>query len=123
MNKIIWTPQGNYEISGDIQLLDAAAKDYYEKLSVGRNHQTGDICLFIEMPDGFKRPIFGWQEIPSAMELRERLWKADRWKREGDTILNEAFKSAEQVKKEGRKDYEEALEETVEKVEFALRER
>ncbi len=115
----IWTPNdANYEVgSREIELLDSHARMYDSLLSVGKNYLTGDVCIFRE-----GKPLFGWQRIPSIEELQERLYKTDTF-RHGEEIFDKALKEAEQVKKEGRKDYEETLDEVTERIEFELRPR
>lgn len=85
--------------------VDRAVNQYDERLSFGRNEETGDYCIFVKMPRGWDGPehglpILGFQrEVPTVDEAMKRLWQSDTL-RHGERILNEVNRENDRIQRE-----------------------
>jgi hypothetical protein len=119
----IWIPgRGDYDMRA--WKVDRVVREYNDRLMFGRNEDTGDWCVFIEVPRPDPPvPVLGFgTEIPEPEEALKRLYKADT-ARHGMKIYDEIVKSQEEYKERYRKASDEASEETSEVLEHFLRKR
>lgn len=115
----LWLPNTmNYEA----YRVDRAVREYDERLMFARNEQTGDWCVFIKMPKGEQPyPVLGFQDtIPEPHQAMERLMAADCM-RHGNKIYDDVMRSQQKVKDDARKVADEARDESVEHIEFMMR--
>lgn len=102
--KKIWLP-GKGEVDPLVWKVNLAVKEYDERLSVGRNEESGEWCVFIKMPPGGDWPeLFpvlglGPQEPTDPEEVLRRIYKADTV-RHGTKILNELNRGNDRRMKE-----------------------
>jgi len=113
---------GRGEMTWDQIRVDSAVKEYDERLFFGLNKETGDYCVFIEMPrprDPF--PVMGFgREVPAVDEVMMRLREGDTL-RNGNRIYDEVIRSQEEYRKNARRVGDEAAEESAEVVEHFMR--
>ena len=119
----IWIPgKGDYDMRA--WKVDKAVREYNDRLSFGRNEDTGDWCVFIEAP----RPnppvaVLGFgTEIPEPEYALKRLYEADT-ARHGMKIYDAIVKSQEDYKKRYEYAASQASEESAEVIEHFLRKR
>ena len=103
-------------------MVDAAVKQYDERLMFSQNEDTGDWCVFIRMPRPERPyPVFGFgQDIPDASVVLERLKRADTM-RNGDAVYREVVRSQEQYRKNLEYNTDQAGEESAEVIEHFMR--
>ena len=104
----IWLPRMG-EVDVRVWKVNQAVKEYDERLSVGRNEETGDWCVYIKMPPGSYvelYPVHGLgPEMPTDPQpILEHLWKIDA-ARHGTQLLRDLEKGqekwrAEQIRKQ-----------------------
>ena len=119
----IWIPgKGDYDMRA--WKVDKAVREYNDRLSFGRNEDTGDWCVFIETP----RPnppvaVLGFgAEIPDPEYALRRLYETDT-ARHGMKIYDAIVKSREDYKKRYEYAADQASEESAEVIEHFLRKR
>lgn len=102
--------------------VDAAVKDYDERLLFDRNAETGDWCVFIRMPRPQEPyPVLGFGDrIPEPHEALERLKRADTM-RSGDAIYREVVRSQKAYRAELEYIGDQASAESAEAAEHLLR--
>lgn len=120
---------GRGVVSLRVTALDRAAREYDERLRVGRNEDTGDWCVFIQMARGTfpptdLYPLLGMgpneDALPDPQLLRERLWKSDTL-RHGNEILDRMNRENEAIKQEKEKAAQQATAIAAEAYEWGLR--
>lgn len=102
--------------------VDAAVKSYDSRLRFERNLDTGDWCVFIEMPRPEPPyPVIGFgKEIPEPDVVVERIKRGDTM-RTGNTIYNDIVKSQEKFRKMQEYASDQAGEESAEVIEHFMR--
>lgn len=105
-----------------VYMVDAAVKKYDSRLMFGQHPDTGDYCVFIELPRPDQPyPVFGFgQEVPEVSVVLERLKQADTM-RNGERIYNDMIKSQEQYRKNLEYKTDQAGEESAEVIEHFMR--
>lgn len=103
-------------------LVDAAVKQYDERLMFSRNADTGDWCVFIDMPRPEPPyPVLGFgDDIPDPEIVVDRLRRGDTL-RSGDRIYNEIVKSQEAYRSSLKYNADQAVDESVEVIEHFMR--
>ncbi len=124
----IWLP-GQGVVNLRVTALDRAAREYDERLRVGRNEETGDWCVFIQMergtfPPNDLYPIFGMGQnpdnLPHPEDLKRKLYETDTV-RHGYQMLDRMNRENEALKEQKRKAAREADEIAAEAYEWGLR--
>jgi hypothetical protein len=117
----LWIP-GRGSMDTRAYRVDRAVNEYNDRLSFGRNEDTGDWCVFMRMPSPEPLlPLFGFGDsIPEPDEVIKQLWKADSL-RHGDKILNQIIREQEDRKKRYEYAASQASEESAEVLEHFLR--
>ena len=102
--------------------VDAAVKDYDERLMFAKNEETGDWCIFIKMPTpAAPYPVLGFGDnIPTVDEARQRLRSTDTM-RSGEAIYRDMVRSQEKYRANLKSKTDEAAEEAAEPIEFLMR--
>ena len=103
----IWLP-GAGMVDLRVTRLDRAAKDYDERLAVGRNEQNGRWAVFIRTARGTFPPLdlypvldlgLDVERLPHPDDLQKRLYESDT-RRHGARILERMNRENEAIKKE-----------------------
>lgn len=102
--------------------VDAAVKAYDSRLMFGQHPETGDYCVFVELPrPNEPYPVIGFgQEVPDPDKVVERLQRADTM-RNGDAIYRDVVKSQEAYRKGLEYQTDQAGEESAEVIEHFMR--
>lgn len=102
--------------------VDAAIKQYDERLMFGQHPDTGDWCVFIRLPRPEQPyPVIGFgKDIPEPSSVLERLQRADTM-RNGDAVYREVVRSQEQYRKGLEYNTDQAGEESAEVIEHFMR--
>lgn len=103
-------------------LVDAAVREYDSRLMFMQHPETGDWCVFIELPRPERPyPVIGFGEtIPEPSVVVERLRRSDTM-RNGDAIYREVVRSQEKYRANLKYQADEAGEESAEVIEHFLR--
>lgn len=116
----------------DAARVDAAVREYDERLSFGFNPANEDWCVYIKLPRGFENApyyienepvwiVLGFQHrIPSPDEAIKRLYETDALKH-GSALLDKMNAENERLKKKQAEEFEAQMDEATERVEHALR--
>ena len=113
---------GRGSVDSDVYKVDAAVRQYNERLSFGLNEDTQEYCIFMRMP--YPEPVlpilgFG-REVPHPDAACKKLWESDTMIH-GDKILNDILKSQEEYKAALRYNADQATEDSAERVEHLMR--
>jgi hypothetical protein len=120
---------GRGVVSLRVTALDRAAREYDERLRVGKNEQTGDWCVFIQMergtfPPNDLYPLFGMgpneNALPEPHELKKKLYETDTV-RHGTEILDRMNRENAELKRQQEKGALHAQELAAEAYEWGLR--
>lgn len=117
----LWIP-GRGSMDTRVFRVDKAVREYNDRLSFDRNHDTGDWCVFMRMPSPEEPlPLFGFGDsIPEPDEVVKQLWKADSL-RHGEKILDQIVREQEERKQKYEYAASQASEESAEVLEHFLR--
>jgi hypothetical protein len=116
-------------VSLRVTALDRAAREYDERLRVGKNEDTGDWCVFIQMargtfPPNDLYPLYGMGQdenaLPEPHELKKKLYETDTV-RHGDELRQRMNRENEDLKRAQAKKAEAAEEIAAEAYEWGLR--
>ena len=119
-DKHIWLPKGK---SGDksVDAVNKAVNEYDERLSFGRNLDTGDWCVYYDMPHGQDPfPIIGWREVPDPEFVLKKLYETDTV-RNGQQMYEHILRVNNEQRRLNEKKSEEAAEESSELIEYIMR--
>ena len=113
---------GRGSVDSDVYKVDAAVRQYNERLSFKLNEDTQDYCIFMRMPRPEPDlPILGFgRTVPHPDAACKKLWESDTMIH-GDKILNDILKSQEEFKKAKRYAADQASADSAERVEKFLR--
>ena len=113
---------GRGSVDSDVYKVDAAVRQYNERLSFGLNEDTQDYCIFMRMPHPEPTlPILGFgREVPHPDAACKKLWESDTMIH-GDKILNDILKSQEEYKAALRYNSDQASADSAERVEHLMR--
>jgi hypothetical protein len=102
--------------------VDAAVRQYNERLSFKLNEDTQDYCIYMRMPyPEPDLPILGFgREIPHPDLACKKLWESDTMIH-GDKILKDILKSQEDFKNAKRYAADQATEDSAERIEHVMR--
>ena len=113
---------GQGTVDSRVYMIDAALKEYDSRLKFDRNQDTGDWCVFIEMPRPEPPyPVIGFGDnIPDASIVLDRVKRGDTM-RTGNTIYRDIVRSQEKFR--ANQDYktDQAGEESAEVIEHFMR--
>lgn len=109
-------------VDSRVYKVDAAVKQHDKRLMFSRHPESGDYCVFIELPRPAEPyPIFGFgSEVPEPSVVLERLKKADTM-RNGEAIYKDMIRSQEAYRKGLEYNSDQAGEESAEVVEHFMR--
>src|SRR6478609_1309476 len=97
---------GRGMVSLRVTALDRAAREFDERLRVGKNEETGDWCVFIQMARGTfpphdLYPLYGMgpneHALPEPHELKKKLYETDTV-RHGDELRQRMNRENEELK-------------------------
>jgi len=113
---------GRGTVDSNVYKVDAAVRQYNERLSFKLNEDTQDYCIFMRMPyPEPDLPILGFgREIPHPDLACKKLWESDTMIH-GDKILNDILKSQEDFKNAKRYAADQATEDSAERIEHVMR--
>jgi hypothetical protein len=115
----LWLPN---TVNYDAYRVDRAVNAYDERLMFARNEDTGDWCVFVRMPspqDPF--PVFGFGDrIPDPVEVLAKVQEGHLVKHK-ERIWKEITDSQKEYRKNIAAPAEEARDESVEAIEFMMR--
>lgn len=113
---------GRGTVDSDVYKVDAAVRQYNERLSFKLNEDTQDYCIFMRMPyPEPDLPILGFgREIPHPDAACKKLWESDTMIH-GDKILKDILKSQEDFKNAKRYAADQATEDSAERIEHLMR--
>ena len=113
---------GRGTVDSDVYKVDAAVRQYNERLSFKLNEDTQDYCIFMRMPyPEPDLPILGFgREVPHPDLACKKLWESDTMIH-GDKILNDILKSQEDFKNAKRYAADQATEDSAERIEHVMR--
>jgi len=113
---------GRGTVDSDVYKVDAAVRQYNERLSFKLNEDTQDYCIFMRMPyPEPDLPILGFgREIPHPDLACKKLWESDTMIH-GDKILNDILKSQEDFKNAKRYAADQASADSAERIEHLMR--
>jgi len=115
----LWLPNTmNY----DAYRVDRAVNAYDERLMFARNEDTGDWCVFVRMPSPTEPiPVFGFGDrIPDPVEAVAKVQEGHLVKHK-ERIWKEIIDSQEQYRKDLQYKGDQARDESVEAIEFMMR--
>ena len=115
---------GRGSVDSDVYKVDAAVRQYNERLSFKLNEDTQDYCIFMRMPyPEPDLPILGFgREVPHPDLACKKLWESDTMIH-GDKILNDILKSQEEFRNAKRYAADQASSDSAERVEHLMRSR
>ena len=113
---------GQGMVDTGVYRVDAAVKAYDSRLMFGQHPETGDYCVFVELPrPNEPYPVIGFgSEVPDPDKVVERLQRADTM-RNGDAIYREVVRSQESYRKDLEYKTDQAGEESAEVIEHFMR--
>lgn len=113
---------GRGSVDSNVYKVDAAVRQYNERLSFKLNEDTQDYCIYMRMPyPEPDLPILGFgREIPHPDLACKKLWESDTMIH-GDKILNDILKSQEDFKNAKRYAADQATEDSAERIEHVMR--
>lgn len=113
---------GRGTVDSDVYKVDAAVRQYNERLSFKLNEDTQDYCIFMRMPyPEPDLPILGFgREVPHPDLACKKLWESDTMIH-GDKILKDILKSQEDFKNAKRYAADQATEDSAERIEHVMR--
>jgi len=113
---------GRGTVDSDVYKVDAAVRQYNERLSFKLNEDTQDYCIFMRMPyPEPDLPILGFgREIPHPDLACKKLWESDTMIH-GDKILKDILKSQEDFKNAKRYAADQASADSAERIEHVMR--
>jgi len=113
---------GRGSVDSSVYKVDAAVRQYNERLSFGLNEDTQEYCIFMRMPHPEPvLPILGFgREVPHPDAACKKLWESDTMIH-GDKILNDILKSQEEYKAALRYNSDQASADSAERVEHLMR--
>ena len=113
---------GRGSVDSSVYKVDAAVRQYNERLSFGLNEDTGDYCIFMRMPRPEPNlPILGFgTSVPHPDEACKKLWESDTMIH-GDKILKDILKSQEEFKNAKRYAADQAASDSAERMEKFMR--
>ena len=113
---------GRGSVDSDVYKVDAAVRQYNERLSFGLNEDTQDYCIFMRMPRPEPDlPILGFgRTVPHPDAACKKLWESDTMIH-GDKILNDILKSQEEFKKAKHYAADQATQDSAERIEHLMR--
>lgn len=105
LHNSIWLPRVG-QVDSRAWRVNLAVKEYDERLSLGRNEETGDWCIYIKMPADHDPPYFpvlgfGPTQPTDPQAVVERLQRADL-QRHGSRLYSELMQAHERRKRESR---------------------
>jgi len=88
-------------VDSEVYALNISIRQYNDRLSFDVNEDTGDYCIFMDMPSPEPRvPVLGFgNKVPSIDEARKKLYLSDT-QVHGMKIYDQILKSQEDFKKE-----------------------
>jgi hypothetical protein len=113
---------GRGSVDSSVYKVDAAVRQYNERLSFKLNEDTQDYCIYMRMPyPEPDLPILGFgREIPHPDLACKKLWESDTMIH-GDKILKDILKSQEDFKNAKRYAADQATEDSAERIEHVMR--
>jgi len=113
---------GRGTVDSDVYKVDAAVRQYNERLSFKLNEDTQDYCIFMRMPyPEPDLPILGFgREVPHPDLACKKLWESDTMIH-GDKILKDILKSQEDFKNAKRYAADQASADSAERIEHVMR--
>ena len=113
---------GRGSVDSGVYKVDAAVRQYNERLSFGLNEDTQEYCIFMRMPHPEPTlPILGFgREVPHPDVACKKLWESDTMIH-GDKILKDILKSQDEYKKMLRYNSDQASADSAERVEHLMR--
>ena len=113
---------GRGTVDSSVYKVDAAVRQYNERLSFKLNEDTQDYCIFMRMPyPEPDLPILGFgREVPHPDLACKKLWESDTMIH-GDKILKDILKSQEDFKNAKRYAADQATEDSAERIEHLMR--
>lgn len=115
---------GRGSVDSNVYKVDAAVRQYNDRLSFGLNEDTQEYCIFMRMPHPEPvLPILGFgREVPHPDAACKKLWESDTMIH-GDKILNDILKSQEEYKAALRYNSDQASADSAERIEYLMRSR
>ena len=99
----LWLPTAAGMVDSRVWRLSEAAREYDDRLTVGRNEDNGMWSVFIMRSRDKPYPVLhlgaSVDELPTPDELKVRLYKADT-RRHGTAILDELNRHNDELKRE-----------------------
>lgn len=113
---------GQGMVDSRVYKVDAAVKAYDSRLMFGKHPESGDYCVFIELPRPAEPyPVIGFgQEIPEPSRVVERLQRADTM-RNGEAIYKDMIRSQKAYRDNLEYNTDQAGEESAEVIEHFMR--
>ena len=113
---------GRGSVDSDVYKVDAAVRQYNERLSFDLNEETQEYCIFMRMPHPEPDlPILGFgRMVPHPDVACKKLWESDTMIH-GDKILNDILKSQEEFKNAKRYAADQASADSAERIEHLMR--
>lgn len=113
---------GRGSVDSDVYKVDAAVRQYNERLSFKLNEDTQEYCIFMRMPRPEPDlPILGFgRSVPHPDAACKKLWESDTMIH-GDKILKDILKSQDEYKKMLRYNSDQASADSAERVEHLMR--
>jgi len=113
---------GRGTVDSDVYKVDAAVRQYNERLSFKLNDDTQDYCIYMRMPyPEPDLPILGFgRKIPHPDLACKKLWESDTMIH-GDKILKDILKSQEDFKNAKRYAADQASADSAERIEHLMR--
>lgn len=113
---------GQGMVDSRVYTINSKLKEYDSRLMFSKHPETGDWCVFIEMPRPEEPyPVIGFGDsIPDANMILERVKQGDTM-RTGNTIYRDIVKSQERFRKSQEYAADQAGEESAEVIEHFMR--
>ena len=113
---------GRGSVDSDVYKVDAAVRQYNERLSFKLNEDTQEYCIYMRMPRPEPDlPILGFgRTVPHPDAACKKLWESDTMIH-GDKILKDILKSQDEYKKMLRYNSDQASADSAERVEHLMR--
>jgi hypothetical protein len=117
----IYVPGSGY-VDICVYRVNKAVNEYNNRLSFKRNLDTGDWCVYMQMPSPEADiPLIGFGDtIPEPDRVVKKLWESDSMVH-GDKLYNDILKSQEDFKKAKRYAADQASMDSAERVEKLMR--